>query len=148
TLELVQPPGGGASIPVLNIVTFVEGQWDLRPDQLHLMNDRGREAEIKRMSIDTGVPGEPYIVQYLKVQGDSFIGLDLVGEFEGFDQLTEVSIDLGESRFRLKPVDCLDFEGLVHRINQVSFESPDLHQDYEVLGIELIGTREARRRYY
>ncbi len=113
-----------------------------------LVKGRRREAEVEKFSIDTGVPGEPYVVQYLKVHGESFIGLDLKGDFEGYSELKEVSIDLGNNRFILERIDCLAFEALAQRINQVNFESPDLHQDYEVLKIELMGKREARRKRY
>jgi hypothetical protein len=147
TLEMVKRPGGD-SVPVLNIITFKDGEWDLRPEQVHLEDRRRREIEVEKFSIDTGVPGEPYVVQYMKVHGESFIGLDLKGDFGGLHELKEVSIDLGNDRFILEPVDCLAFEGIAHKINQVNFESPDLHQDYEVLEIELRGRREARRKRY
>ncbi len=147
TLE-VTAGAGGSPIPILNIITFSNGEWDLRPEQIHLDKSRRREAEVEKFSIDTGVPGEPYVVQYLKVHGESFIGLDLKGDFEGYSELKEVSIDLGNNRFILERIDCLAFEALAQRINQVNFESPDLHQDYEVLKIELMGKREARRKRY
>lgn len=135
-------------VPILNSVTLGEGEWDLRPDQLHLVNSRHKEARIEKFSIDTGVAGEPYIVRYLKVLGDSFIGLDLIGDFQDFSELSEVSIELGDNLFILAPVDCLDFESIAHQINQINFDSPDIRQDYEVLKIELIGKREARRRFF
>lgn len=147
TLEIVQANGVNPT-PILNIITFADGEWDLRPEQIHLAKSMRQEAEVERFSIDTGIPGEPYVVQYLKVQGESFIGLDLKGDFEGFGELREVSIDLGNNRFILEPIDCLAFEALAQRINQVNFDSPDLHQDYEVLKIELMGKREARRQRY
>jgi hypothetical protein len=147
TLEMVQGDGG-TTIPVVNIVTFLKGQWDLRPEQVHLFANRRREAKIKRFSIDTGVAGDPYIVQYMKVIGDSFIGMDLVGEFEGFEELSQVYFDLAEYRFMLEPIDCFQFETLVGKINQINFDSPNLRQDYSVLKISLRGKREARRRHY
>lgn len=147
TLEMVRQAAGGSS-PILNIITFVEGQWDLRPKDIHLVNGEGREVEITKFSIDTGVIEDPYLLQYLKVHGDSFIGLDLLGDFRGFESLAEVSIDLGENRFVLQPLDCLDFENVVRQINQVNFDTPDIRQDFEVLRIDLKGRREARRRFY
>jgi hypothetical protein len=147
TLEMVKP-GDGSAVPILNIITFGEGEWDFRPEHIHIMKDRRREAQIDRFSIDTGVPGEPYGVPYLKVLGDSFIGMDLIGDFQGFEEPRQISIDLGNNRFTLEPVDCLEYENIAHRINQVNFETPDIHQDYEILGIETMGKREARRQYY
>jgi hypothetical protein len=147
TLEVVKSASGAPS-PILNIITFLEGQWDLRPKDIHLINGAGREAEVEKFSIDTGVVEDPYLLRYLKVHGDSFIGLDLLGDFRGFETLAEVSIDLGDSRFILEPVDCLEFENVVHQINQINYDTPDIRQDYEVLRIELKGRREARRRFY
>ena len=147
TLEMVDGEAGTPT-PVVNIVTFLDGQWDLRPKQVHLFANRRREAEIKRFSLDTGVAGDPYLVQYLKVLGESFIGMDLVGDFSGFEELSQVSFDLGDDRFVLEPVDCLQYETIVERINQVNFDSPDLRQDYSVLNLSLYGKREARRRHY
>jgi hypothetical protein len=147
TLEVTRLRSGEPG-PILNIITFVDGQWDLRPRNIRLVAPGGREAEIEKFSIDTGVIEDPYYLQYLKVQGDSFIGLDLLGDFEGFEELAEVSIDLGNNRFILEPIDCLEFENVVRQINQVNFDSPDLRQDYEVLGLNLRGRREARRMYY
>ena len=148
TLEVIQEPGQSSPVPILNIITLVEGQWDLRPSNIHLTGSSGREAEIDRFAIDTGVPGEPYNLHYLKVLGSSFIGMDLIGDFQGFAELQKVTIDLGESRFVLEPIDCLDFETVAHRINQINYESPDIRQDFEVLQIDLMGHREARRRFY
>lgn len=148
TVEVIQDPAASQPIPILNIITLVEGQWDLRPSDIHLINTSGEEAEIDRFAVDTGVPGEPYHLHYLKVLGSSFIGMDLLGDFRGFSELSEVMIDLGESRFRLEPIDCLDFESTAHAINQINYESPDIRQDFEVLKIDLMGRREARRRFY
>lgn len=147
TLEMVQEEDETPT-PVVNIVTFTKGQWDLRPQQVHLFANRRREAVVKRFSIDTGVAGDPYIAQYMKVLGESFIGMDLVGDFEGFDELSQVSFDLAENRFILEPVDCFQFDTVVGKINQINFDSPDLRQDYSVLKLSLFGKREARRQHY
>lgn len=147
TLEMV----GGADqghVPVMNIITFVEGEWDMRPPQVHLLDPTGREAEIDKFSVDTGVPGEPHIVRYLKVHGNSFIGIDLLGEYEGFTELETVSIDLGDARFVLDPIDCLEYETMVQRVSQINLETPDIRQDFSILGIPFKGQRQARRRYY
>lgn len=147
TLEIVSNPSGGP-IPILNIITFDKGEWDFRPDQIHILSDAGTEAQVNRFSIDTGVPGEPYIVHYLKVLGNSFIGMDLKGDFEGYDQVKEVSIELGDTRFVLEPIDCLEYENVAQKINLINYESPNIREDFEVLKIEFMGKREARRRFY
>ena len=147
TLEMVESDAGQI-VPVVNIITFAEGQWDLRPEQVHLFRSKRVEAEVERFSIDTGVATDPYVVQYLKVLGESFIGLDLVGDFNGFEELSRVYFDLGSNRFTLAPIDCMQYERLVNRINQINFDSPDLRQDYSVLKIRPRGKREAIRRHY
>jgi hypothetical protein len=146
TVEMVE--GEYGIVPVVNIITFSKGQWDLRPEQIHLHKNRRREAEIERFSIDTGVAGEPYEVPYLKVLGESFIGMDLIGEFDGFEELSKVYIDLADNRFVLEAVDCFQYETLVGKINQINFDSPDLRQDFSVLKLRLHGRREARRRHF
>lgn len=146
TLEVVQGAGGDPA-PILNIITLRDGQWDLRPSNVHLLNEHGEEAEIERFIPDTGAPDAPQLF-YLKVRGNSFIGLDLSGDFTQFQRLKEVSIELGDSRFILEPLDCLEFESVAHQINQINYDSPDIRQDYSVLGILVRGRREARRRFY
>jgi hypothetical protein len=147
TLEILRSPGGRVT-PILNIVTLAAGQWDLRPRDIHLVNEGNREAEIERFSLDTGVTDDPYYLHYLKVHGNSFIGMDLIGNFDGFEVVREAVIDLEETRFILELVDCLDFERMAHQINQINYDSPDIREDFEVLRIQFKGKREVRRRYY
>lgn len=134
--------------PVLNIVSFVEGEWMLRPEQILIQgrDQRRRGARIRRFSIDTGVPGDPYNVNFLRVQGNSFIGLDLLGDFSNYQTPASVKIDLGNHRYELQPVDCLDFEMLVEKISRVNFNSPDIREDFRVLKIEVMGRRVPRPR--
>ena len=147
TLEVIKEPQRDP-VPIVNIITFPKGQWDLRPTNIHIFNKKRREAEIDKFSIDTGVPDDPYYLRYLKVHGDSFIGMDLIGDFKGFETPSKVTIELGDNDFILEPIDCLEFENLVQHIDQINYESPDIRQDYEVLQIPFKGKREARRRYY
>jgi len=145
---MVGPAGGSDPIPILNIITFTDGEWDFRPEHIHLISSSGAEAEIERFSIDTGVPGDPYIVHYLKVLGNSFIGMDLAGEFGGFQILDEVSVDLGDTQFILEPIDCLEYENVARQVNLINYESPNIREDFEVLKIKFKGKREAKRMYY
>jgi hypothetical protein len=91
--------------------------------------------------MDTGVPGEPYLMEYLRVLGNSFLGLDLLGEFDDFSEPTKIVIDLGEDRFQLEPLACMDFEALAGKIDQINFNSPNLWEDFEVLRIEFMGQK-------
>lgn len=143
TVEIVEDPQG-VIVPILNIITFSPGGWDFRPQEVYIYNQEGQEATVERFSMYTGVPGEDYLMQYLKVRGNSFIGLDLLGEFDNFAEPTRVVIDLGDDRFQLEPVECLDFEALVEKIDQVNFNSPNLWEDFEVLQIEFMGQKMPR----
>ena len=143
TLEIVRTQND-APVPILNTITFTTGEWDLRPDQVHVFDKEGSEAEVKHFSIDTGVANEPYDTKYLKVLGNSFIGVDLLGKFEGFEKSPQVSIDLGHMRFQLKPLDCTLFERLVQQINNINFNSPNIQEDFEILRIEHLGKKVPR----
>ena len=147
TLEVVLTPDN-KPVPILNIITLTRGEWDFRPIQVDLVNMEGRIADIKRFSMNTGVEGEPYLTNYLNVLGNSFIGVDLVGEFEEFRQLSEVRIKLGTNLFKLTPVQPAAFESLVTRIDQVNVDSPDIREDFREAGISPTGGREVLNRVY
>ena len=128
-----------APVPIVNIVTFEAKEAPLKPEQIHLYDAQGRAAEVRKFAIETGF--EPYITNYLKVLSSSFIGLDLQGEFEGFAEPERVVIELGETEYTLQAVDCLDYEMLAERIDQVNYDSPDIREDFEVLHIPHIGSK-------
>lgn len=140
TLEMVR--NGASETAVLNIISFEKGEWLLRPRSIRIHNGKGERARIEKFSLETGM--QPIISSRFKVLGNSFVGIDLIGEFEGFGEPARVSIDLGEFRYRLAPIDPLGFENLADQINRVNYDSPDVSQDYEVLGIRHTGTREPR----
>ena len=142
TIEIVRTQSD--VVPILNIITFTPGEWDLRTDQLHVFDKEGSEAEVKRFSIDTGVADDPYNTKYLKVLGNSFIGVDLLGKFEGFEESPQVAIDLGHLRFELKPLDCMSFERIAEQINKINFNSPNIQEDFEILRIEHVGRKVPR----
>jgi len=92
----------------------------------------------------TGVPGEDYLMQYLKVRGKSFIGLDLLGEFDDFTEPTRIAIDLGEDRFELEALDCVDYDALAEKIDRINVDSPNLWEDFDVLQIKFLGEKMLR----
>ncbi len=143
TLETLEEPDG-TTVPILNIITFSPGTWDFRPREVHIYNRENQEAMVEKFSMDTGVPGEPYLMEYLAVKGKSFIGLDLLGKFEDFVEPAHVVIDLGEDRFQLQPLDCMDFNALAEKIDRVNFDSPNIWEDYEVLQIGFLGEKSLR----
>lgn len=129
--------------PILNIITFTKGEWDLRPDQIHIFNREGKEARIKRFALDTGVPGDAYKSNYLKVLGNSFVGVDLEGKLKvkDFPTSPRVTIDLAHHRFELQPLDCEAFDNLAVRINKINFNSPDIRDDFDLIKIPHLGRR-------
>ena len=143
TLEMVEEPDG-TTVPILNIITFSRGAWDFRPRQIHIYNQENEQAGVEKFSMDTGVPGEPYLMEYLSVRGNSFIGLDLLGRFDSFVEPARVAIDLGDDRFQLQLLDCMDFDALAERIDQINFDSPNIFEDFEVLQIEFLGEKSLR----
>ncbi len=128
-------------VPILNIITLTGEEGYLSPDQIHIYNKRGEEAETKRFSIDTGQREKPYLTPRLKILGHNFIGVDLVGSFEHFPEATRISIELGDHSFKLQPIGCLDFEALAEKINAVNVNSADPRADFQALEIEPVGQR-------
>jgi hypothetical protein len=143
TLEVVEN-SKGERVPILNIITFTKGEWELRPQQIHIYNKKGREARIERFSIDTGIADEPYLTPVLRVLAFSFIGVDLVGRFKDFEEPQRVAVDLGDNRYELVAVPCLDYDTLAEKINGLNFESPDIREDFAVLKLEPRGRKTAR----
>lgn len=142
TVELIRSRAEEIT-PILNIITFTKGEWDLRPDQIHIFNREGKEARIKRFALDTGVPGDAYKSNYLKVLGNSFVGVDLEGKLKvkDFPTSPRVTIDLAHHRFELQPLDCEAFDNLAVRINKINFNSPDIREDFDLIKIPHLGRR-------
>lgn len=143
TFEMVQNHEG-ERVPILNIITFKPGEWELKPAQVQVFNAKNRPARIDKFSIDTGIEDEPYNVNNLKVLGNGFIGVDLLGKFDDYGEPTKVLIDLGDSRFELRPMDCMEFDMLAEQINKINFDSPQIKEDFDTLKIEHKGSRSAR----
>jgi hypothetical protein len=143
TLEMVQSKEGKRT-PILNIITFTPGEWDLKPSFVHVFNQKNKEARIQKFSMDTGIADEPYVSSTLRVLGNGFIGVDLMGDFDEFGEPSKVLVDLGDKRFELKPMDCLEFDMLAEQINKINFDSPNVKADFDILKIELVGTKTAR----
>jgi hypothetical protein len=143
TFEMVQNHEG-TRVPILNIITFTPGQWDMKPNQVHVVNAKNKEARIDKFSMDTGIAEEPYISNSLKILGNGFIGIDLMGNFDDFGEPTKVFIDLGDQRFELTPMDCMEFDMLAEQINKINVDSPGIKDDYDVLKITHHGTKTAK----
>lgn len=140
TVELIRSREDNIT-PILNIITFTKGEWDLRPDQIHIFNRKGKEARLKRFAMDTGVPGDAYKSNYMKVLGNSFVGVDLEGKLKDFPTSPRITIDLAHHRFELQPLDCEAFDNLASRINKINFNSPDIREDFDLIKIPHVGRR-------
>ena len=140
TIELIRSHDEKIT-PILNIITFTKGEWDLRPDQIHIFNRKGKEARIKRFALDTGVPGDPYKSNYMRVLGNSFVGVDLEGKLKDFPTSPRITIDLAHHRYELQPLDCEAFNNLADRINKINFNSPDIREDFDLIKIPHLGRR-------
>ena len=145
TVEVIME-SEGTPIPVMNLITFGSQRSSLRPRQIHIYNEVSRKPDIERLAIDTGVDGDPYIANFINVQPGSFIAFDLVGDFGGFEEPDRITVDLGETEYNLAAINCVDFEILVNRINQVNFDSPDIRHDYELLDIHHMGQKRPLRK--
>lgn len=144
TLEILEE--NGELVPILNIITLASGEWEFRPYHIHIYNSKGEEVLAKKFSMSLGDGTEPYISQYLKVRGNSVIGLDLLGQFEGFSEPLRVHIDLGSNRFELEPLHCTEFDSAAKKIDKINFNSPNIQEDFEVLRINLLGKISARNK--
>lgn len=139
TLEMVE--GLDESIPILNIITFTDEEGPLRPEQIHIYNTRGLGAKVEKFAIDTGVDGDPYLTNYLKVLKNSFFGMDLKGTFSGFDEPDRVAIEFLAFEYSLQGVDCMDYEMLAERISHINLHSPDIREDFAILKIPHLGKK-------
>ena len=137
TLEMIE------ETPVLNFITLSQGRWDFAPAQVHIYDQNDNQARVERFSMDRG-DGESIIRIFLRVLGKSFMGVDLVGEFEGFGEPKRVLIDLGRDRFVLQPISCGNFDALAQKIDRINVNSPDIFQDFQILQITPMGDRDRR----
>jgi hypothetical protein len=96
--------------------------------------------------VDTGNPKEPLIVPSLTVRPRSSFGVRLQGDFEGVKEVDGAAVQLGGEDFKLVPLTSFDFENLALKINRLNLDSPDFTDDWRVLKLESLGSREAVKR--
>jgi hypothetical protein len=70
----------------------------------------------------------------------------LQGDFGGAKEINGAAVRLGDEDFKLAPLTSFEFENLVLKINRVNLDSPDFADDWHVLKLELIGSREKAKR--
>jgi hypothetical protein len=141
TLELVKEKK--KMTPIFNIISFHRGQHELAPPDIRLLRGTD-EFKITNFSIDSGDPKKPYVTTYLGVRGPDSVGIDLVGDFRKLDSLSEVVVELGKDRFILEALDCKEYDAKMDKIAELDMDGGNMIDDFEALGIQLFGRREAR----
>jgi hypothetical protein len=140
TVEMVR-----AGVPLLNFVSMRDAACQLNANQVRLTLDT-RKVSAKFFLVDTGNPKEPLIVASLTVRPRSSFGVRLQGDFESSKEIDGAAVRLGDEDFRLVPLTSFDFENLVLKINRLNLDSPDFTDDWRVLKLESMGSRETVKR--
>lgn len=140
TLELVR-----AGVPLLNFVSMFDTGYQLSASQVRLTLE-SRKAPAKFFLVDTGDPKEPLIVPSLTVRPRSSFGVRLQGDFEDAKEISGAAVRLGDEDFKLVPLTSFDFENLVLKVNRLNLESPDFTDDWRVLKLTAMGSRETVKR--
>lgn len=131
--------------PILNFVNITDEQHLLRPADIELVAE-GRRYRVKFLSVDTGAGQDQVLVPSIKMHPRSSFGILLKGDFEGLKSLDRVAIRFEREVYELAALSPLDFEFLVQKINKVNLNSPNIEEDYSILGIEHLGKRTLRTR--
>ncbi len=140
TLEVVED--GKEVVPILNIIAFSGGTWELSPPDMKILNDKGRYAVDPRFSFDTGDSSKPYVSTYLKIEGGDFIGVDLIGDFKDYKEPKLIRMRIGDEWFHLEPVEKDAFESMLSGLDNLDLRDPDLVTAFDKLNLPLIGTRD------
>lgn len=140
TVEMVRP-----GVPLFNFVSMTDTAFQLHAKQVRLTLEV-RKVPGKFFMVDTGNPKEPLIVPSLAVRPRSSFGVRLQGDFEGTKEIDGAAVQVGDEDFRLVPLTSFDFENLALKINRLNLDSPDFTDDWRVLKLESMGSRERLRR--
>ena len=141
TLEVVAD--GSQVTPILNLIAFSGGSWEISASDLKILNDKGRYAVDPRFSIDTGDSAQPYVTTYLRIEGGDFLGCDLVGDFKDYKEPKLVRIKIGNEWFSLAPVDPDAFEKVLDSLDRLDLKDPDLVSAFEKLDLPFLGSRDS-----
>jgi hypothetical protein len=140
TLEIVAD--GKQVTPILNIIAFGGGSWEISPPEIKILNKKGIYAADFRFSFDTGDNSQPYISSYLKVVGGEYVGVDLIGDFKDYREPRLSRIRIGDEWFNLKPVEPDAFDTVMNGLNLLDLRDPDLVTAFKKLELPLIGSRD------
>lgn len=140
TLEFVKP-----GVPLFNFVSLAEEERSLQAKEVRLLLGT-RTVTGRYFAIDTGDPQQPVIVAALRIRPRSSFGVTLRGDFADAREAAGVAVRAGDDEFHLAPLSSFDFENLALKVNRINLGSPDLREDFRVLKLSEIGTRQRIRR--
>ncbi len=132
-------------VPLFNFISMSDDEQSLPAKQVFLRFDT-RTVPGKFFLIDTGNPQEPVVVPSLKVRPRSSFGVRLRGEYGEERELHGAVIQMGSDEFRLVPLTSFGFENLVLKVNRLNLGSPNFRDDWRVLKLETMGSRNRLRR--
>jgi hypothetical protein len=135
TVEVVGP-----GIPLLNFVSMTDNAKVLAAKLVRVRLEN-RTVVPTIFLIDTGDPKEPITSASLTMKSRSSFGVRIQGDFGDAKELMGVTIRVGEEDFKLAPLTSLAFENLVLKVNRLNLGSPDFRDDWNLLKLEVIGTR-------
>ncbi len=139
TFEVVKD--GKQVTPILNIIAFGGGSWEISPPDLKILNNKGIYVPDLRFSFDTGGGSQPYVSTYMKITGGDYVGVDLIGDFKDYKEPKLVRIRIGKEWFELTPVAPEAFDTVIEGLNQLDLRNPDLVTAFKELNLPIIGDR-------
>ncbi len=140
TLEVVVD--GKQVTPILNVIAFGGGSWEISPPDLKILNNKGIYATDLRFSFDIGDGSQPYVSTYMKITGGEYVGVDLIGDFKDYKEPKLVRIRIGKEWFDLEPVAPDAFDAVMEGLNQLDLKDPDLVTAFKRLDLPIIGNRD------
>jgi hypothetical protein len=135
TLEVVAP-----GVPLLNFVSMSDKPQSLSAKQVRLAVEN-RKVIAKSFLIDTGDPKQPITVPSVTMRARSSFGVRVQGDFGEEKEFSGVTVRVAEEEFSLAPLTSFAFENLVLKVNRINLGSPDFRDDWQILKLDVIGTR-------
>jgi hypothetical protein len=140
TIEVVKP-----GTPILNFVSMTEQDIRLSAKNVRLSLGN-RKAPASLFAIETGEFQKAMVVPSLTIHPRSSFGVRLDGNFGNTKELHGATIGLGGEELKLAPLTSFGFEALVLKVNSLNLGSPDFREDWQVLRLEVLGSRSPTRR--
>jgi hypothetical protein len=134
-----------AGVPLFNFISMSDREFNLNAAEVRLTLEN-RKAPGKFFVIDTGDPKEPVITPSLRMRSRSAFGVRLQGEFDNAREVSGATVRVGDEDFNLVPLTSFDFENLALKVNRLNLGSPDFSDDWRVLKLEAMGSREPLKR--